>query len=386
MDIKGFKRIYLSSPHMSGNEQKYIDEAFAENWIAPLGPNVDAFERELAQYAGVKGAAAFSSGTAAIHLALKLVGVGYGDDVFCSTLTFAASANPIIYQGANPIFIDSDKETWNMSANALKQAFIKAEENKKIPKAVIVVNLYGQSADMDTINAICSYYNVPVIEDAAESLGATYKGKASGSFGRFGVYSFNGNKIITSSSGGMLVSNDLNALEKARFWATQSRDKARHYQHSEIGYNYRMSNILAGIGRGQLQVLQDRVEARRKIFDRYYCELNEIVGIEFMPEASFGRANRWLTVMTINSSVAGISVNNIIDALEAENIESRPVWKPLHLQPVFAKYKYFQHSMEESVSENLFKNGVCLPSGSNMSEEEQMRVIKVIKDLIKSTK
>jgi pyridoxal phosphate-dependent aminotransferase EpsN len=360
-------RIYLSPPHMSGNEQKYINEAFETNWIAPLGPNVDAFEKELAEYVGSKGAAAVSSGTAAIHLALRLLDVKKGDRVFCSSLTFIASANPILYQGAEPVFIDSEPDTWNMSPLALERALEEAECEGKLPKAVIVVNLYGQSAKMDEILEICNQYNVPVVEDAAESLGSTYKGKKSGTFGKFGIYSFNGNKIITTSGGGMLVSDDLEALQKARFLATQARDPAPHYQHSQIGYNYRMSNILAGIGRAQLEVLDERVKARRAIFDRYVQALGDIDGIHFMPELEETMSNRWLTALTIDQQKLGVTPMDIINALAEENIEARPVWKPLHLQPVFAGIKYYPHHENWSVSEELFANGICLPSGSNMT-------------------
>jgi len=377
------KKIYLSSPHMSGYEQEFIQEAFATNWIAPLGPHVDAFERELADYVGIRGAAATSSGTAAIHLALKLADVEEGDYVFCSSLTFSASANPIIYQRATPVFIDSEEESWNMSPKALQRAFNDAVQLGKLPKAVIIVHLYGQSANMDELGEICAQYGVAVIEDAAESLGATYKGKQSGTFGKFGIYSFNGNKIITTSGGGMLVSNDMEALQKARFWATQARDPARHYQHSEIGYNYRLSNVLAGIGRGQMKVLAERVKARREIFARYHDALAGIRGIEFMPEAAYGRSNRWLTTMTIDSEELGTTPNELMDALAEENIETRPIWKPLHLQPVFQDYPYYSHVVGESVSERIFNNGICLPSGSNMTYEDQSRVIETIRDFIK---
>ncbi|MGX1982300.1 pyridoxal phosphate-dependent aminotransferase EpsN [Thermolongibacillus altinsuensis] len=370
-------RIYLSPPHMSGNEQKYINEAFETNWIAPLGPNVDAFEKELAEYVGSKGAAAVSSGTAAIHLALRLLDVKKGDRVFCSSLTFIASANPILYQEAEPVFIDSEPDTWNMSPLALERALEEAKCEGKLPKAVIVVNLYGQSAKMDEILAICNQYNVPVVEDAAESLGSTYKGKKSGTFGKFGIYSFNGNKIITTSGGGMLVSDDLEALQKARFLATQARDPAPHYQHSQIGYNYRMSNILAGIGRAQLEVLDERVKARRAIFDRYVQALGDIDGIHFMPELEGTMSNRWLTTLTIDQQKLDVTPMDIINALAEENIEARPVWKPLHLQPVFEGIKYYPHHENWSVSEELFENGICLPSGSNMTVEEQNRVIDV---------
>lgn len=373
------KRIFLSPPHMSGLERAYIDEAFKSNWIAPLGPHVDAFEHELAARVGMQGAVALSSGTAAIHLALRLVGVGGGDLVFCSSLTFAASVNPVLYQGGEPVFIDSEPGSWNMSPQALERALKDAANRDKLPKAVVVVNLYGQSADMDPILALCNSYGVPVIEDAAESLGATYKGKASGTFGKYGVYSFNGNKIITTAGGGALVSDDLEGLKKARFWATQARDPARHYQHSEVGYNYRMSNILAGIGRAQLQVLGERVQARRAVFERYYQALSGIDGIEFMPEPAFGTSNRWLTTLTVDADKCGVSAVEIMDALAEENIESRPVWKPMHLQPLYEKYAYYTHDENESVADRLFEKGICLPSGSNMTVEDQQLVINTVK-------
>lgn len=373
------KRIFLSLPHMSGDEQKYINEAFESNWIAPLGPNVDSFEKELASYVGTKGAAAVSSGTAAIHLALQLLNIKQNDKVFCSSLTFIASANPIIYQNAEPIFIDSEPETWNMSPKALERAFHDANRLGDLPKAVIVVNLYGQSAKMDEIIEICNYYNVPIIEDAAESLGSTYKGKKSGSLGKFGVYSFNGNKIITTSGGGMLVSNDEEALQKARFLATQARDPALHYQHSQLGFNYRMSNILAGIGRAQLEVLDSRVNMRRKVFERYVGELGHIEGLDFMPELEGTMSNRWLTTLTLDKEKFKLSPSELINLLGEKNIESRPVWKPLHLQPLFKGGKYYSHYEDISVSEDLFTNGICLPSGSNLTEEEQNNIIETIK-------
>lgn len=377
------QRIFLSPPHMSGNELKYINEAFDTNWIAPLGPNVDAFEKEIANYVGVSEAVAVSSGTAAIHLALSLLDVKKGDKVFCSTLTFVASANPILYQGADPIFIDSEPDTWNMSPQALEHALKDASIEGCLPKAVIVVNLYGQSAKMDEIVSLCEQYDIPVIEDAAESLGSTYKGKPSGTFGRFGVYSFNGNKIITTSSGGMLVSNEDAALQHARFLATQAKDPAPYYQHSTVGFNYRMSNILAGIGRAQLEVLKERVQARRAIFDRYKQGLCLISGIQLMPELENTKSNRWLTALTIDEKVLGTSVNTILNFLNEENIEARPVWKPLHMQPLFEGVKYYPHSEFENVSEKLFETGICLPSGSSMTEEEQERIINCIKSLIK---
>ncbi|WP_090632934.1 DegT/DnrJ/EryC1/StrS family aminotransferase [Neobacillus massiliamazoniensis] len=377
-------RIFLSPPHLSGNEQKYINEAFETNWVAPLGPNIDAFEKEIANYVGANEAVAVSSGTAAIHLALCLLDVKKGDTVFCSSLTFIASANPIIYQGAEPVFIDSEPETWNMSPQALERAFQDGSHENKLPKAVIVVNLYGQSAKMDEIMSICSRYNVPIIEDAAESFGGTYKGKASGTLGLFGIYSFNGNKIITTSGGGMIISNDQEAMNKARFLATQARDPAPYYQHSNIGFNYRMSNVLAGIGRGQLEVLPKRVAERRRIFEQYYKELANLPGIYFMAELQNTQSNRWLTALTINEKEAGVTAGEVLVALTKENIEARPVWKPLHLQPIFDGLRYYPHEKNESVSDRLFQQGLCLPSGSNMAFNDQMRVIKCIKESINS--
>ncbi|HDR7621603.1 TPA: aminotransferase class I/II-fold pyridoxal phosphate-dependent enzyme [Bacillus mycoides] len=365
-------RIFLSSPHMSdeGYEMQYVKEAFDTNWIAPLGANVNGFERELAAKVGSKEAAALSSGTAAIHLALKAAGVGEGDIVFCQTLTFSATANPIIYQNATPVFIDSDYETWNMCPKALEEAF------KKYPnvKAVIVVHLYGLSADIDKIVELCKKHNVALIEDAAESLGTYYKGKHTGSFGDYGIFSFNGNKIITTSGGGMLVSNNEERVSKARFWATQSRDQARHYQHSELGFNYRMSNVVAGIGRGQLKVLDRRVEKKRYIFDFYKRELGNLEGIEFMPSNEWNEPNYWLSSMTLNGNIRPIDV---MKALEKENIESRPVWKPMHMQPFFEKYDF----VGTDVSEKLFENGVCLPSDTKMTDKDLDRVVKIIKGL-----
>jgi pyridoxal phosphate-dependent aminotransferase EpsN len=372
-------RIFLSPPHMSGNEQSFIQEAFETNWIAPIGPHVDAFEKEIANYVGANGAVAVSSGTAAIHLALSLLKVKQGDTVFCSSLSFVASANPIIYQGAEPVFIDSEPDSWNMSPQALEQALKHAVRINKLPKAVVVVNLYGQSAQLDEIESICNQFDVPIIEDAAESLGSLYKGKSSGTIGKFGIYSFNGNKIITTSGGGMLVSDDTEALNKARFLATQSRDPAIHYQHSELGFNYRMSNVLAGIGRAQLTVLEDRVRARRSIFEQYFRELSHIPGIKFMTELENTRSNRWLTTLTIDEKILGISVKSLLHSMSEENIEARPVWKPLHMQPLFNGAKYYSHSKNQNVSEQLFENGICLPSGSSLGEEDQMRVINCIK-------
>lgn len=375
------EQILLSTPHMGETERDFVEEAFRTNWIAPLGPNVDAFESELADMVGSGYAAATSSGTAAIHLALRLLDVGPGDNVFCSTLTFAASANPIVYQGAIPTFIDSDPQSWNMSAIALERALEAAKCAEKLPKAVIVVNLYGQSADMDALMAICDRYQVPIIEDAAESLGAKYKGQASGTFGRMGIYSFNGNKIITTSGGGMLVSDDRQLIEKARFLATQARDPAPHYQHSQIGYNYRMSNILAGVGRGQLKVLEQRVSARRSLFRRYCEVLSDVSAIKWMPEPEWSYSTHWLTACTLNPENTDITVPELIRRLSNELIEARPVWKPMHLQPVFSSCDYFSHS-DTSVSDDLFEWGICLPSGSNMTDEQFQRICDVLRSVV----
>ena len=376
-------KLFLSSPHMSGNEMKYINEAFDLNWIAPLGNNVDGFERELAVYNQVEDVAVVSSGTSAIHLALDLLGVGAGDSVFVSSLTFVASANPVLYLGAEPVLIDSESETWNMSPEALERALKEAKEKQALPKAIVIVHLYGQSAKVDELLALAKEYDVPVIEDAAESLGSEYKGAKSGSHGDFGIYSFNGNKIITTSGGGALVSNDKEAIQKARFLSTQARDPALHYQHSEVGYNYRMSNIVAGIGRGQLEVLDDRVQAKRDVFNRYEAALKEYSGISFQPELKNTKSNRWLTALTINPEQIGVNRTEIIDALAEENIEARPVWKPMHLQPLFEAYAYYPHEEDFSVSDQLFETGLCLPSGSNMTKEQQEKVIKIIQDKLK---
>ena len=376
-------RIYLSSPHMSGREQKYIQEAFETNWIAPLGQHVDAFEKEVARHARMRGAVALNSGTAALHLALRLAEVGPGDAVFCSSLTFVASANAVLYRGGEPVFIDCEPGSWNMSPVALKRAFFNVRKAGRLPRAVIVVNLYGQSADMEPILELCNRYEIPVIEDAAESLGATYRGKMSGSLGKFGILSFNGNKIITTSGGGALVSDDIEALERARYLATQARQPARHYEHTEVGYNYRMSNLLAAVGRGQLEVLAERVEARRAVYQRYYEALGEVEGFNFMPEADYGRSTRWLTVLTVEPELCGITRDDIIDRLEKENIEARPVWKPMQLQPLYRGRKYYPCHANESVSERLFEKGLCLPSGSNLKPEQQQRVIDCILSVTK---
>ena len=376
------ERIYLASPHMSeeGYEQSYVKEAFETNWVAPLGPNVTNFEQELATYVGVNSASALSSGTAAIHLGLKALGVEAGDVVFCSTLTFSASCNPILYLGATPVFIDSDAKTWNMCPKALKLAFEAAEKNNQIPKAVVVVNLYGQSADMDPIIELCEQYQVPILEDAAESLGATYKGRMSGTIGDIGIYSFNGNKIITTSGGGMLVSNNEAYTKKATFWATQSREAERHYEHKEIGFNYRMSNVVAGIGRGQLKVLKERIAKKKEIYETYQEAFKDIADIEMMNICDFGQSNYWLSVMTLKET-SKVKPLDIMLALEAENIESRPVWKPMHLQPIFKQYPFFTVSENIPVSEDYFNRGVCLPSDTKMTTEQQNHIIELIKQL-----
>ena len=353
-----------------GYEMEFIKEAFETNWTAPLGENVNEFEKEFADKVGSRSAVALSSGTAAIHLALKAAGVDEGDIVFCPSLTFSASANPIIYQNATPVFIDSNYETWNMCPKALKEAFEKYPD----VKAVIVVHLYGLSADMDKIVELCNEYNVALIEDAAESLGTYYKGKHTGTIGDYGVFSFNGNKIITTSGGGMLVSDNKERVAKARYWATQSRDKARHYQHSELGFNYRMSNIVAGIGRGQLKVLKKRVEKKRYIFNYYKQELSDLDDVQLMPSNNWNEPNYWLSSITLSGDVRPF---DIIEALDEKNIESRPLWKPMHMQPFFGKYDF----IGDGVSKKLFENGVCLPSDTKMTDKELEKVCKVIKGL-----
>ncbi|MFN6468144.1 MAG: DegT/DnrJ/EryC1/StrS family aminotransferase [Nostoc sp. SerVER01] len=369
------KPILLSTPHMGDRELELVKEAFETNWIAPVGPHVDAFEEEFCQVTNARYGVAVSSGTAALHLALQLVGVEAGDEVFCSTLTFIASANPIVYLGAKPVFIDSDRNSWNMNPELLAEALDRRAKKGKLPKAVVLVHLYGQSADIDPILQACNQYDIPLIEDAAEALGANYKGRSLGTFGRIGIYSFNGNKIITTSGGGMLVCEDLELVEKARFLATQARDRAPHYQHSEIGYNYRLSNILAGIGRGQLSVLNERVAARRRNFEIYYQTLKNLPGIEFMPEANYGYATRWLTCITIDSEAFGTNREQLRLALIEQQIESRPVWKPLHMQPIFAECECFGGA----VAEDLFARGLCLPSGSNLTDQDLEIVISQIK-------
>ena len=372
------KKILLASPHMSdeGFEKEYIKEAFDTNWIAPLGENVDKFEEEIANYANIESATALSAGTAAIHMALKALDVKRGDIVFCQSLTFSATANPIIYQNATPVFIDSEDETWNMDPKALEQAF----EKYPNPKAVLIVNLYGTPAKLDEILEICKKHNTPVIEDAAESLGATLNDKQTGTFGEFGIYSFNGNKIITTSGGGMLVSNNAEKIKKVRFWSTQSREPERHYEHKEIGYNYRMSNICAGIGRGQLKVLDKRIEKKTKIYETYQKLFKDIPEIKMQPYLEKSKPNHWLSAILLDEN-SKIKPLDIIVALEKENIESRPIWKPMHLQPVFENCDFITTAKQGSNSQDIFERGVCLPSDTKMTEEEQEKVIKIIKNL-----
>ena len=374
--------IYLASPHMSeeGYEQQYVKEAFDTNWIAPLGKNVNEFEKELAAYVGAKDAAALSAGSAALHLALKAAGVKAGDIVFCQDLTFSATANPIAYEKAIPVFIDSDYETWNMSPEALECAFEKYPD----VKAVMPVHLYGLPANMDRIMEICKKHGVPVIEDAAESLGSLYHGQATGTFGDYGIFSFNGNKIITTSGGGMLVCNlpeeqAKERIAKVRFWATQAREKARHYEHKEIGYNYRMSNIVAGIGRGQMKVLDQRIEQKRHIFAYYQEHLGDLEGLSFMPLHENERANCWLSVIQLAPDCK-VRPLDVMVALEQGDIESRPVWKPMHMQPVFADCDYIDNG---KVGESLFENGVCLPSDTKMTDEDLKRICTIIRGLWK---
>lgn len=373
------KKIWLSSPHIGDEELKYVQEAFDTNWIAPLGPHVDQFENELSDYIGAKNTAVLSSGTAAIHLALILLGVENGDEVICQSFTFSASANPILYQGATPIFIDSEKDTWNIDPNLLELAIKDRIKNSKKPKAIIPVHLYGMPAKMDELIAISEKYEIPIIEDAAEAIGSEYKNKKVGSFGLFGILSFNGNKIITTSAGGALLSNNKGYIEKAKFLATQARDPAPHYQHSEIGYNYRMSNVLAAIGRGQLRVLNERVKQRRSNFEFYKNQFSAINGFSFQPEMKGSFSNRWLTTLTINPSLTnGITREDVRLALEKENIESRPLWKPMHLQPVFKDAPQYVNG----TSDKLFENGLCLPSGSNLSNIDKERIVNIINDTI----
>jgi pyridoxal phosphate-dependent aminotransferase EpsN len=368
-------RIYLSPPHLGRRELELVADAFASNWIAPLGPHVDAFEREFAAAVGVPHAAALASGTAALHLGLRLAGVGPGDTVLVPTLTFVATANAVVYQGAEPVFVDCDPETWTIDPALVAQELADCARRGKLPGAAITVDLYGQSADHEPILAACAEHGVTVVEDAAEALGASYRGRPLGGFGRFGVFSFNGNKILTTSGGGMLVSADGEAIARARSLAAQARDPAPHYEHSTLGYNYRLSNVLAAIGRGQLPRLADRVAARRRNFDLYRERLGDLPGVGFMPEAPYGRASRWLTVITLDRALFGAGPAEVREALEAEDVEARPVWKPMHLQPLFAG----RRAVGGAVAERLFADGLCLPSGSALTEGEIDRIAGLVR-------
>ena len=370
------KKIWLSSPHISGNEQKYVNEAFDTNWIAPAGPHINKFEEELSKVSDGLNVAVLSTGTSAIHLALILLGVSRDDIVICSSFTFSASVNPVIYQGAQPVFIDSEEDTWNMDPVLLEEAILYQISISKKPKAIILVHLYGFPAKMDEIMSISKKYDIPIIEDAAEALGSRYRNKPLGCFGTIGIYSFNGNKIITTSSGGAILSRDSEIIEKARFLSTQARDKQPHYEHSEIGYNYRMSNVCAAIGLGQLEVLVDRVEKRRFVYDFYIRELSSIQEINFLEELPGFFSNRWLTTILISKDSV-INREDIRLRLLNENIECRPLWKPMHLQPVFKNYKAFNNG----ISEDLFNRGLCLPSGSNLSNDDLKRIVNIIKSL-----
>lgn len=373
------KRIYLSCPTMHGEEQQFIQEAFDTNWVAPLGPNVNAFEKEMAAYTGAGYASALSAGTAAIHLAVRILGIGEGDRVFVPSLTFSATCNPVVYEKAVPIFIDSEPDTWNMSPEALKKAF----ETYGVPKAVIIVHLYGTPAKLNEIMAICEEYRVPLIEDAAESLGSTYGGKQTGTFGKIGIYSFNGNKIITTSGGGMLVSDEEAITKKATFLATQARDPARYYQHSQIGYNYRMSNITAGIGRGQLLHIEEHKALKKKIYETYKKAFADIPALQMNPLNEKGDANCWLSCATIEKGCS-VTPDQVMDALAAENIESRPIWKPMHLQPVFAEYPFVTTEDTGSISEDIFARGLCLPSDIKNTDEDMEKIIRIVRGCFKN--
>lgn len=376
-------KIWLSSPHMGNKEIEYVHEAFNTNWIAPLGPHVDGFERDVAAYTGAGHVAALSSGTAALHMALILLGVGKGDEVICQSMTFAASANPVMYQGATPIFVDSEEETWGMDPELLEEAIKDRIARGKKPKAIIPVHLYGMPVKIDEIMTVAAAYDIPVVEDAAEALGSSFQDKACGTFGKLGVLSFNGNKIITTSGGGALVGNDEDLIKKARFLATQAKDAAPHYQHSQIGYNYRMSNVCAGIGRGQMEVLNDRVAQRRANHDYYLNQLGDLPGITFVMEPEGYYSNRWLTTILVNPAESnGVTREELRIALEKENIESRAVWKPMHIQPVFEGAPAYVNG----TSEKLFEQGLCLPSGSNLTHNELDRVINIFNEVMQPQK
>ena len=382
LSSKNYERILLSTPHMGGDEQKYVEQAFDSNWVAPVGPNLDSFERELGEYLNVENVLAVTSGTAAIHLALITLGVTTGDTVLCSSFTFAASANPICYQGATPIFIDSDETSWNLSPQALQRAVDGCRKKGQSPKALVLAQLYGQLADMGEIKSICDQYNIPIVEDAAESIGAKYNGIASGTLTDMGILSFNGNKIITTSGGGALISNNKEWIDHARFLSTQAKEPVLHYEHKHIGYNYRMSNVLAGIGRGQLHVLDERVKRRRLIFETYQQRLQEFDFLTWMPELEGCYSTRWLSTVIINPT-SGKSSLDLINYLSDNGVEARPMWKPMHLQPVFADCDYYAHSDNFSVCDNLYDNGICLPSGSNITESDLQRIGDLIANFLR---
>jgi len=368
------KRIYLSPPHLNGREMELLKEAFESNWITTLGPQVDAFEREMCEKIGVRAAAAVASGTAALHLSLLILGVEKGDEVLCSTLTFSATANAIVYCGASPVFVDSNRASWNMDPPMLAEELDSCAKKGKLPKAVIVVDLYGECADYDPIIQTCARYQIPVIEDAAEALGSTYNGTFAGKFGVMGAFSFNGNKIITTSGGGMVVSDNEEYITRVKFLSTQARDPAPHYQHSQIGYNYRLSNLLAAVGRGQLERLDEKVERKRAISESYRRALQVLPGIEFMPQSPYRKSNCWLSVILIDPKEFGADRETIRLALEEENIESRPIWKPMHIQPVFKGCRV----KGGRISEDLFQRGLCLPSGAQLTTADLERVVSVI--------
>jgi pyridoxal phosphate-dependent aminotransferase EpsN len=368
------KRIYLSVPHMGGSEERYVHEAFASNWLSTVGPNLDAFEREFERRVGLP-AVALGSGTAALHLALRLVGVGPGDEVVSPTLTFVASVNPIRYLGATPVFVDADPATWMIHPGLLEELLARRAAAGRLPRAVVVVHLYGQSADMDPILAVCGRYGIPVVEDAAEALGTLYRGKPAGTLGTVGIYSFNGNKIVTTTGGGMLACRRKDWVDKARFWSQQARDPGVAYEHTELGYNYRLSNVLAGIGRGQLEVLDRRVEERRAVAFRYRDAFADLPGLALMPQAPYGLHTNWLSCFLVDAERLGASRDDLIRALDAENAESRPVWKPMHLQPLYAGCEV----IGGAVAEDLFRRGICLPSSSSLSAEDQDLVVRTVR-------
>ncbi|WP_412070420.1 DegT/DnrJ/EryC1/StrS family aminotransferase [Rubrivirga sp. IMCC43871] len=371
-------RLFLSPPHIGTDELAFVTEAFATNWVAPVGPHVDAFEAEFAAYVGAEHAVALSSGTAALHLALRDLGIGPGDEVAVSDLTFCASVNPILYEGATPVFVDSEPHSWNLDPSLVEDLFRDRAASGRQIKALVAVHLYGQTADLDVLAELCERYGVTLIEDAAEALGASYRGRSPGIDGRAGIFSFNGNKIITTSGGGMLVTDRAETAAHVKKMATQARDAAPHYEHSEIGFNYRLSNLLAGVGRGQLRVLDDRVAARRAVFAAYRDALGDLPGVAFMPEADWGVHTRWLTCLTIEPAVAAGTREEVRRALEADDIEARPVWKPMHAQPVYAGYP----AVGGAVADRLFADGLCLPSGSAMSAEDVDRVVAGVRAVL----